>query len=138
MARGILEPEIDFWQNCYDTSLSCSRPKHVMSIPMEEGERERNSRVLQSSVETRMRSIQEKITLALTFCSTVEIEITHGHPDNAKSLLHKLRSTVDVLTDHVNNPAHVSGKRSKEFREQLVQLRKRLMRLESRLEVKWR
>jgi len=85
-----------------------------------------------------MRSIQEKITLAFTFCSTVEIEIIHGHPDKAKALRHKLRSTVEVLTDHVNNPAHVSGKQSKEFREQLVQLRKRLMRLESRLEVKWR
>jgi len=100
---------------------------------MEERET-RHSRILQSSVEIRMRSIQEKITLAFTFCSTVEIETTHGHSDRAKALLHKLRSTIEALTAHINNPAHVSGKQAKQFREQIVQLNKRLIKLESRVE----
>ena len=81
-----------------------------------------------------MRSIQEKISVAFTFCSTVEIEIKYGHSDRAKELLNKLRSTVESLTDHVNHPGHVSGKQRKEFQEQLLQLRKRLTTLESQIE----
>ena len=91
------------------------------------------SRVLQDSVETRLRSIQEKISIAFTFCSTVEIEVRYGHVDRARELLNRLGSTVEALTDRINNPAHVSGQQAKEFREQLVQLRKRLLRLESQL-----
>jgi len=91
------------------------------------------NRVLQRSVEARMRAIQEKISLACTFCSTVEIAIQYGHFDRAKELQHKLRSTVEALTDHLNNPQHVSAQQSMEFREQLVQLRKRLAMLESQI-----
>lgn len=91
------------------------------------------TRVLQSSLETRMRSIREKLSLTFTVCSTVEIEIRYGSSDRAKALLHSLLSTMEALTNHINNPAHVSGKHSREFREQLVQLRKRLFLLESRI-----
>ena len=92
------------------------------------------SEVLQRSAETRMRSIREKLSIGFTFCSTVEIEIKYGHADRAKELLHKLRSTVEALTDHINNPRHVFGQQSKEIREQLVQLKKRLVVLESQIE----
>ena len=92
------------------------------------------SRVLQSSMETRMRAIQEKLSLAFTFCSTVEIEIKYGHSDRARELVNRLRSTVGNLTDHINDPRHVSGKQSREFREQLVQLKKRLIVIESLIE----
>jgi len=81
-----------------------------------------------------MRAIQEKLSLAFTFCSTVEIEIRYGHLDRAKGLLNKLCSTVETLTDHINNPAHDSGKQRNEFQKQLVQLRKRLLLLESQIE----
>lgn len=104
------------------------------SVSESESQATRYQRVLQSSVETRMRAIQEKLSLAFTFCSTVEIEIKYGHSDRARALLHNLRSKVDALTDHINNPAHVSGKQSREFREQLVQLRKRVLLLESHIE----
>jgi len=90
--------------------------------------------ILQQSVEARMRAMQEKIALAFTFCSTVEIEVRYGDTDRAMGLLHKLRSTVEGLTDHINNPGHVSGKQSKEFQEELVQLRNRLVMLESQNE----
>jgi len=80
-----------------------------------------------------MRSIKEKISIAFTFSSTVETEIKYGHSDRAKELLNKLRSTVEALTDHINHPGHVSGKRRKEFQQQLLQLRKRLLLLESQI-----
>jgi len=64
-----------------------------------------------------MRPIQEKLSLAFTFCSTVEIEIKYGHSDRAMELLQNLRSTLDASTNHINNPAHISGKQSREFRE---------------------
>jgi predicted nucleic acid-binding Zn-ribbon protein len=107
---------------------------HGASVGESESRETRWSQILQRSVETRMRSIQEKISIAFTFCSTVETEIQYGHFDRAKELLNKLRSTVESLTSHINNPAHVSGKQAKEFREQLVQLRKQLLRLESQIE----
>ena len=80
-----------------------------------------------------MRSIQEKISIAFTFCSTVEIEIRYGQVDRATDLLSKLRATVEALTDHINNPEHVSGKQRNEFQKQLLQLRKRILMLESQL-----
>jgi len=81
-----------------------------------------------------MRSIQEKISIAFTFCATVETQIRYGHFDRAKELVNKLRSTAEALTDHINNPAHVSGKQRKQFQEQLVQLRKRIAMIESQIE----
>jgi len=104
------------------------------SVGESESQETRWSQVLQRSVEMRMRSIQEKISIAFTFCSTVETEIKYGHFDRAKELANKLRSTEEALIAHINNPAHVSGKQSKQFREQLVQLRKRLLMLESQIE----
>jgi len=91
-------------------------------------------RVLQSSVETRMRSIHAKISLAFTFCSTVQSEIQFGHIDRAKVMLRKLHSTVEALTVHINNPAHVSGKQSNEFRKKLVELRKQVLTFEFQIE----
>jgi hypothetical protein len=85
------------------------------SVSESESQVTRYGGVLQNSVETRMRAIQEKLSLAFTFCSTMEIEITHGHSDRAKELPHKLSSTMEALTDHINNPAHVSGKQRNEF-----------------------
>jgi hypothetical protein len=81
-----------------------------------------------------MQAIQVKLDLASTYCSTVEIEIKYGHFDRAKVLLPTLRSTVEALTAHIYNPAHVPSKRSREFRAQLVQLRKRLLLLEFPIE----
>jgi hypothetical protein len=91
------------------------------------------SRVLQSSVEVRMRSIQEKISIAFTFCATVEIEMKYGRSDRAKELFDKLHSTIEKLTVHINNPRHVTGKQLKEFQQNLVQLRRRMLLLESQM-----
>jgi len=99
-----------------------------------ESQRARYSRVLQRSVETRMRAIQEKLSIAFTFCSTVEIEVRHGELDRAKQLLHKLRTTVETLTVHINNPEHVTGEQAREFKKQLVQLRKKVLKLDSETE----
>ena len=107
---------------------------HGVSVGEAESRETRWSRALQRSVETRLRSIQEKLSVAFTFCSTVEIEIKYGHSQRAKELLDKLRSTIESLTNHINNPAHLSGEQAKEFRDQLVQLRKRLLMLESQME----
>jgi len=90
--------------------------------------------ILQSSRNERMRSIEQKIALAFTFCSTVEIETQFGHFDRANELFQKLRSAVDALENHINNPAHVSRDRSTQFRERLLQLRQRLSQLELRIE----
>jgi hypothetical protein len=92
------------------------------------------SQVLQRSVETRTRSVQEKLSIAFTFCATVEIEIKYGDANRAKERLQKLRLVVQRLTAHINDPRHVFGQQSKEFRDQLVQLRKRLGGLESQIE----
>ena len=91
-------------------------------------------RVLQSSVETRMRSIQEKISLAFTFCSTVQCEIQYGDLDRASEMLRKLYSTVEVLTGHINNRAHVPVQQSDEFRKSIGELRKQLLTLEFQIE----
>ena len=94
------------------------------------------SRVLQQSAEARVRSIQEKISLASTFCTTVELEIRFGDINRAKDLLYKLNSTVNSLTAHVSDPAHVSDKTIKQkFWEQLAQLRQCVSSLLSQIEV---
>ena len=91
-------------------------------------------RVLPSSVETRMQSIQQQISLAFTLCSTVQIELQYGHFDRAEDLLRELHSLVEGLTAHVKNPDHVSRKHSNEFRKNIVELRKQILRLESGIE----
>ncbi len=92
-------------------------------------------RILQQSAETRMRAIQEKIALASTFWTTVELEIQFGNVNRAKAQLHKLNTAVNSLTAHINDPAHVSDKTIKQkFREQLAQLRQRVSFLVSQVE----
>lgn len=91
-------------------------------------------RLLELSTATRMRSIQEKISIAATFCNTIEVEIRYRDLDRARELLGKLHSTIDDLTDHVSNPAHVSGQRANVFHDQLGQLRRRLSQLDSLIE----
>ena len=93
------------------------------------------SRVLQQSAETRMRAIQEKISLASTFCTSVDLEIRYGNFDRAKERLCKLHSALNNLTVHINDPAHVADKTIKQkFGEQLAQLRQRVSLLNSQLE----
>lgn len=95
-----------------------------------QSERTQNGRFLQQSVETRLRVVQEEISLAFTLCNTVELEIRYGHLDRAKYLLHKLHVAVDEITAHVNDPAHVPDKRVRqEFNKQMIQLRLRLSTL---------
>jgi hypothetical protein len=88
-------------------------------------------RVLELSAATRMRAIQEKISIADTFCNTIEVEIRYRDLDRARELLRKLRSTISGLTAHVSNPEHVSGERATAFQDQLAQLRQRLSELDS-------
>jgi hypothetical protein len=102
-----------------------------------ESSQPRYRRILQQSVQTRMRAIQEKISLASTFCNTAEIAVRFNSRDRANYLLDKFRSTVEALEAHINNPGHVCGEEYEEFQKQLGQLRKRLLMLESRIEQRW-
>ena len=90
------------------------------------------TRVLQQSAETRMRAIEEKISIAFTFCTSVELEIQLGKLNRANYLMDKLDSAIDRLTAHINHPAHVSDKRVKQkFQDKLAVLRQRVSRLHS-------
>lgn len=93
------------------------------------------SRVLKQSAETRMRAIQEKIALASTFCTTVELEIRYGNRYRATDLLDKLHLALNSVTAHINDPAHVSDKDlQQKFRQQLADLRQRVSFLRSQVE----
>lgn len=82
-----------------------------------------------------MRAIQEKISLTSTFCTSLELEIRFGNLSRAKDLLHKLHSAVIGLTAHINDPAHVPDKTTKQkFREQLAQLSQRVTLLHSQVD----
>jgi hypothetical protein len=104
-------------------------------VRVQQSEPTQFSRLLQQSAETRMRAIQEKIAITFTFCATVELEIRFGDTNRAKHLVYKLHSTVNGLTAHINDPAHVSNKTIKQkFRRQLAQLRERVSHLHSHVE----
>lgn len=79
-----------------------------------------------------MRAIQEKISIAATFCTIIEVTIRCGHPERAQEMLSKLRSTIEGLTVHVDSTAQVCGKRARQFQQQLAQLTNRLAALESK------
>lgn len=90
------------------------------------------TQLLQQSAETRMRAIEEKISISATFCTSVELEIRLGNVHRAKDSLHKLHSAIDRLAAHINNPAHISDQRIKQkFREQLTLLMERVSFLQS-------
>lgn len=99
-----------------------------------EREREEYRRFLQQSVEMRMRAIHEKLSLASTFCNTVEIEVRFRDFARARVLLQKVTSTIQALTAHINDPGHVSDTLHKqEFRKQLTQLQQRISLLDSQI-----
>lgn len=89
---------------------------------------------LQASAQTRMRSIQERISIASTFCGTVELEIRFGDLERAKDVLKKLHSTVEDLATHIDD-RHVTDQRwRREFSNQLAQLRERLSELDAKID----
>lgn len=94
-------------------------------------------RVLEVSTQARMRAIQEKISIAATFCNTIEVEIRYRDLDRARDLLDKLHSTIHDLTVHVSNPEHVSGERATAFQNQLARLRQRLSELDSLIDSRY-
>ena len=90
--------------------------------------------LLQDSAETRMRAIQQKISLCFTFCNTVDLHIRCDDLVRAQDLLDKLHSTVDALTAHIDNPKHVSNHAAKgEFQKHLAKLNQRLWHLDSKI-----
>jgi predicted nucleic acid-binding Zn-ribbon protein len=100
-------------------------------VPERQNQEAELRRVLHVSREARLRSMQEKISIAATFCNTIEVEIRYRDLDRARELLRKVRSTLEDLTAHVSNPEHVSGERATEFQGQLARLRHRLSELDS-------
>jgi hypothetical protein len=89
---------------------------------------------LRNSAEMRMRAIQQRISTTEVFFTTVETEIRFGELDRARDHLNKLRSLVEKLIAHIDNPAHVTDKLLKEqFRKQLLQIKLRLSTLHSKV-----
>ncbi len=93
-------------------------------------------RALEASVEARMRSIREKISITSTFCSTIEVQIRFGHLDRAGELMSKLHCILHSLEVHVSDPAHVSGQQAMQFRKQLAQVKRRLAGLEAEIHLR--
>ena len=90
--------------------------------------------LLQHSTETRMRAIQQRISICHTYCNTADLYIRCDDFDRAQGLLDKLHSAVDALTVHIDNPKHVSNHAAKsEFQQRLVQLNQRLWHLDSKI-----
>jgi hypothetical protein len=97
------------------------------------GESKERKRLLAQSVEERMKSIHAKLTLALTFCKTVETELRFGHDEKARELLIKLQKTAVELSAHIQSAHHVSHENSKEFSAKLQLLQERVAAIDLRV-----
>ena len=94
---------------------------------------ERFDRDLEDSVQLRMRAIQNKISLAFTFCATVETKVRCGRRDEAERLLGKLCTTIDHLHLHINPYINLPDTFLAECREQLARLEQRVSLINSEM-----
>lgn len=90
-------------------------------------------RVLERSVETRVRSIKEKLSIALTFCATVEIEIKYGDINRARYLLQRTQSAIDALADHIDHSKQISPEYRRSFQQGVARVAERVTLLDSQI-----
>jgi len=64
------------------------------------------NRIVEESMRLRLKAIREKISLAFTFCATVETAVRYGQLSEAKQLLGTLCSRVCDLEAHINGSQH--------------------------------
>jgi len=94
---------------------------------------ERLDHDLEESVQLRMKAIGNKISLAFTFCETVETEARCGRRDEAEQLLGKLCTTIDHLDLHINPYINLPDTFLAECREQLARLEERVSLIDSEM-----
>lgn len=87
-------------------------------------------RVVEQSVETRVRSIREKLSIALTFCATVEIEIKYGDINRARYLLQKTQSAIDALAVHIDHSKQISPEYCRVFQQDVARVAERVTLLD--------
>jgi len=90
------------------------------------------ARVLEQSVQVRLRSIEEKLSLASTFCVTAEIEIKYGNINRARYLLQKTQSFNDALAAHINH-SQIPSRYRTVFRQGVARIAERVELLVSQL-----
>jgi len=72
-----------------------------------------------------VRSIKEKLSIALTFCTTVEIEIKYGDINRARYLLHKTQSAIDALAHHIDHSKQISPEYRRSFQQGMARVSER-------------
>jgi hypothetical protein len=90
-------------------------------------------RVLKESVATRTAAIRHKLSLALTFCTTLEVQIQCGYVDHSRVQLRKMRSVIDGLEGHIRGSPHIAPEILQDFERHIAFLRQRLAALDAKV-----
>jgi hypothetical protein len=88
-------------------------------------------RVLRQSIETRINAVRHKLSLAHSFCTTLEMQVQCGRIEQAKQQLRKLRAVIEGLAAHIRGSPHIRPELMDDFEKQIVLLRRRLALLDS-------
>lgn len=79
-------------------------------------------RVLEESASARISAIRHKLALAVTFCTTVEMQIQCGHMQRARTQLRKMHSITDGSARHIRGSPHIAPEILQDFEGRIVSL----------------
>ena len=83
--------------------------------------------------ESRLKSIETQLALAVTFCAVAETEIRYARLDEAIKVLNKVRHHAETISIHLDEPGHLPWAAVPDLRKQLVELNKRIDEIELRI-----
>lgn len=91
-------------------------------------------RVLTESVATRITAIRRKLSLALTFCTTLEMLVQSGDVESVRPQLRKMHSVIDGLAGHIRGSPHIAPEILRDFERHIAVVRHRLASLDAEVE----
>ena len=119
-------------ETCQMTILMVGRSIQA-NVPEDDEQRAKSVRLLQASLETRLKGIQSQFALAFTLCKTAETELLYGRIDEAQRLTYKIRHSCESLRHRLAERHHHMPEYSRDgFQQQLKRLEDQIQQIESR------
>ncbi len=82
---------------------------------------------------TRLRAIQQQLSVGFTFCAVAETAILLGQPGCALRAIRQVRHTAEAVSCHLLEPHHLPAASLPDVRHQLAQLESRILGVEAQL-----